>query len=62
MATRDEIQRAEPRTCAPCRGTGKVISNLGGTPQQVTCPWCAGGGVQLPDHDAQGARSRGETP
>jgi hypothetical protein len=34
-----------------------VISNLGGTPQQVTCPWCEGGGVQLPEHNAQAARS-----
>jgi DnaJ-class molecular chaperone len=42
-----------PRECMPCRGTGKVISNLGGTPNTVTCPWCAGGGVRVPDVDAQ---------
>ena len=37
----------------PCRGTGKVISNLGGTPSTVTCPWCEGGGVRIPGIDAQ---------
>jgi hypothetical protein len=36
-----------------CRGTGRVISNLGGTPSTVTCPWCEGGGVRLPGVDAQ---------
>jgi hypothetical protein len=57
MATADEPQTATPLPCAPCRGTGHVISNLGGTAQQVTCPWCEGGGVQLPEHDAQAARA-----
>ena len=61
VVARDEIQPAEPQPCAPCRGTGSVISNLGGTPQQVTCPWCEGGGVQLPEHDAQAARSAAST-
>ena len=42
-----------PRECMPCRGSGQVISNLGGTPSTVTCPWCAGGGVRLPEVDAQ---------
>jgi DnaJ-class molecular chaperone len=42
-----------PRECMPCRGTGKVISNLGGTPSTVTCPWCDGGGIRLPGTDAQ---------
>jgi hypothetical protein len=37
-----------------CRGTGRVISNLGGTPSTVTCPWCEGGGVRVPGIDAQG--------
>jgi hypothetical protein len=36
-----------------CRGTGRVISNLGGTPQPVTCPWCQGSGVRVPGSDAQ---------
>ena len=30
--------------CYPCRGTGKVISGLGGSPHEITCPWCAGSG------------------
>lgn len=37
----------------PCRGSGKLISNLGGSPSTVTCPWCEGGGVRIPGVDAQ---------
>jgi hypothetical protein len=37
----------------PCRGSGQLISNLGGTPSTVTCPWCRGGGVRVPGIDAQ---------
>jgi hypothetical protein len=36
-----------------CRGTGQVISNLGGTPSKLLCPWCGGGGVRVPGIDAQ---------
>jgi hypothetical protein len=43
----------EPRECMACRGTGRVISNLGGAPQEVTCPWCDGSGVRVPGIDAQ---------
>jgi DnaJ-class molecular chaperone len=50
---------AEPRECAPCRGTGQVISNLGGTEQRVPCPWCDGTGTFIPGHDAQAARRTG---
>lgn len=40
--------------CSACRGTGKVISRLGGTAQEVVCPWCEGGGRRLgSEHDAQ---------
>ncbi len=39
----------------PCRGTGKVVSSLGGEQRQVTCPWCQGGGVRLTGIDAQAA-------
>jgi DnaJ-class molecular chaperone len=56
MAADDEQTPAAPMPCAPCRGTGQLISNLGGEPSQVTCPWCEGGGVQLPGHDAQAQR------
>ena len=49
----------EPRECMPCRGKGQVISNLGGTPSSVTCPWCGGSGVRQADVDAQ-ARWRQE--
>jgi hypothetical protein len=37
----------------PCRGSGELISNLGGTPSKVSCPWCEGGGVRLSGIDAQ---------
>jgi len=53
MAIPDETAAGASLPCAPCRGTGTVISNLGGTAQPVTCPWCEGGGVQLPGNDAQ---------
>jgi hypothetical protein len=36
-----------------CRGTGRVISNLGGTASSVSCPWCDGRGVRNPEADAQ---------
>ncbi|MGK2939610.1 MAG: hypothetical protein ACSLFR_17710 [Solirubrobacteraceae bacterium] len=49
---------AEPIPCPPCRGTGKVISNFGGSPSTVDCPWCEGTGVFAPEHDAQAARRR----
>jgi len=32
-----------------------VISNLGGTPQNVTCPWCSGTGRRQVNIDAQAA-------
>jgi len=51
--------------CFPCRGTGKVTSGLGGTPQEETCPWCEGTGKPIAEHDAQAARrgqSRGGEP
>ena len=57
-AAADETTSDAP-VCAPCRGTGKVISNLGGSPSEVPCPWCEGSGRPIPGHDAQAAR-RGE--
>jgi len=47
----------DDRECSACRGTGTVISNLGGSPSQVECPWCDGTGRFIPGHDAQ-ARHR----
>ena len=43
----------EPRACTVCRGTGTVISTLGGTASQQDCPWCEGTGTEIPGHDAQ---------
>ena len=53
MAADDETP--EPIPCSPCRGTGQVISNLGGSPSTLACPWCEGTGLLIPDHDAQAA-------
>ena len=39
--------------CRACRGTGKVVSNLGGSPNEVPCPWCDGTGRFIPGHVAQ---------
>ena len=69
MSDENETRRAaeppkpdpERATCSPCRGTGQVISNLGGEAKQVTCPWCDGTGQFVPGHDAQ-AREGGEGP
>jgi DnaJ-class molecular chaperone len=53
----EEIPEApEPVPCTVCRGTGTLISNLGGSPSNVECAWCEGTGVYLPEHDAQAAR------
>jgi hypothetical protein len=51
-----EDQQDGERPCPPCRATGKVISNLGGTPSAVDCPWCEGTGRLSRDHDAQARR------
>jgi len=41
--------------CMPCRGTGRVTSNLGGSASEVQCPWCAGTGERQAGVDAQAA-------
>ena len=47
------MAKLEPDACMPCRGTGRVISNLGGESQQVVCPWCQGSGTRQTGVDAQ---------
>jgi DnaJ-class molecular chaperone len=46
----------DPERCTPCRGTGRVISALGGEPKPVTCPWCEGAGKRIAGHDAHAAQ------
>lgn len=47
------MPKDEPEACMPCRGTGKVVSNLGGEARDVTCPWCQGDAIRLTSIDAQ---------
>lgn len=57
MADDDGSGEAEashgPQECMPCRGTGKVISGLGGKNSKIPCPWCEGDGVRKQEVDAQ---------
>jgi DnaJ-class molecular chaperone len=46
-------ERSGDEACMACRGTGQVISTLGGEERRVDCPWCEGTGKRIPDHDAQ---------
>ena len=46
---------AERVTCRPCRGTGRVLSTLGGAEHELRCPWCAGTGEYPAGRDAQQA-------
>ena len=50
----------EPRECMACRGTGQVISSLGGAPSKLACPWCAGSGERQPGIDAQARWAAGD--
>jgi hypothetical protein len=52
----------EARECMACRGTGKVISSLGGSSSTVDCPWCAGTGMRSPEIDAQAGWDKNEVP
>jgi DnaJ-class molecular chaperone len=55
-AEEDTSDVDDPVPCTVCRGTGTVISNLGGSPSTQSCPWCDGTGTFLPEHDAQAER------
>jgi hypothetical protein len=50
MATERDEDRS---VCTPCGGSGQVTSNLGGSPHQLSCPWCGGSGRFQPGRDAQ---------
>ena len=52
----------ETRACPPCRGTGRIVSRLGGSAQTITCPWCEGSGHVIPGHDAQAAKRSDQPP
>src|SRR2546423_1152907 len=48
MSANRQAEAGGPGTCLACRGTGHLISGLGGEPHQVTCPWCRGTGSRIP--------------
>lgn len=56
MTPPDAAPEHDPGRCHACRGTGRVVSGLGGAPHEVECPWCEGTGRFIPEHDAQAAR------
>lgn len=56
-----EEETSPPAECLACRGTGTLISSLGGEPHQVRCPWCEGTGKRIPGVDAQAHPAEGET-
>jgi DnaJ-class molecular chaperone len=51
----DKPSDRDETTCRPCRGTGRVISGLGGEQREQQCPWCGGTGARQPERDAQAA-------
>lgn len=62
MADDEQSAETSAQMCNPCRGTGRLISGLGGTQHQVTCPWCRGTGVRIPGIDAQESPAEGGQP
>lgn len=56
----DTTTEEAPPVCAPCRGTGRIVSRLGGSAATVTCPWCEGTGHVIAGHDAQHREDAGE--
>ena len=48
--------------CMPCRGTGRLISGLGGEPHEVQCPWCRGTGRRIAGIDAQESPAETSSP
>jgi DnaJ-class molecular chaperone len=49
----------DPSTCTACRGSGELISGLGGEPHRVRCPWCEGTGRFDSARDAQAPAREG---
>jgi DnaJ-class molecular chaperone len=61
MAPDEPTHDQDAPRCAPCRGTGRIVSRLGGSSTTITCPWCEGTGHVLPGHDAQERWRRGDS-
>ena len=61
MAPAAKQPEADRSTCSPCRGTGRVISNLGGEPHELPCPWCGGSGRFEAGRNAQQSPAEGNT-
>jgi DnaJ-class molecular chaperone len=57
MSPQPPATQVDEDRCRPCRGSGQIVSNLGGSASTIACPWCEGTGVFTPGHDAQAARA-----
>jgi len=53
MSTGSDRPDSDRSTCTPCRGTGQLISRLGGEAHSLPCPWCGGTGSFQAGRDAQ---------
>jgi DnaJ-class molecular chaperone len=62
MSATSENETAGTGACLACRGTGRLISGLGGNPHPVTCPWCRGTGERIPGIDAQESPAETQPP
>jgi DnaJ-class molecular chaperone len=61
MASANQYDAART-VCTPCRGSGQVISTLGGERHVVVCPWCGGSGHFIPGRDAQQVTGESAAP
>jgi hypothetical protein len=59
MSAEHSENGSEANSCRPCRGTGRLISGLGGEPHEVVCPWCRGTGVRIPGLNPQESPAEG---
>lgn len=57
-----QVSGDDRSTCTPCRGTGRLLSSLGGRSHEVTCPWCGGSGRFTAGRDAQAEPAEGSEP
>jgi DnaJ-class molecular chaperone len=59
---RNNSADADRSACGPCRGTGRVLSTLGGQQHELPCPWCDGTGKFIAGRDAQASPAEQASP